>query len=273
MDYEKYFNLINIGNSQEALEYKNAEIPDVVYKYYSLTDDEKMNEQKLRTLENGKVYLSSLAGFNDPFEGNSLIFDNEKLAKAGWSVDFLEKFVSELKTHVRICCFSNAKEKQQNMPMWAYYANNHKGYCVEYKLDSKLKKQMYPVSYDEKRSSGNVLITSLLNELVKISQQHEDINENTDEYLTMLSYMSYLTFTCKHISWRHEREIRLLLPDVCGDYVDMQPEKIYVGMQCEDRYMKELLRISKKFEKNCKDYKMDGIGNDFNHFLLERELK
>ena len=88
MDYEKYFNLINIGNSQEALEYKNAEIPDVVYKYYSLTDDEKMNEQKLRTLENGKVYLSSLAGFNDPFEGNSLIFDNEKLAKAGWSVDF-----------------------------------------------------------------------------------------------------------------------------------------------------------------------------------------
>ena len=44
-------------------------IPDTVYKYYSLDVSEKRDEENLDTLYKGKVYMSEIKGFNDPFDG------------------------------------------------------------------------------------------------------------------------------------------------------------------------------------------------------------
>ena len=164
IDYKKFFDLIKSGKLQDALEYKNTYVPNSVYKYYCLDDNDELNKMKLQTLENGKVFLSGLKGFNDPFEGKALYFDEEKLKESNWTMNILNKVTEEFATRARICCFSNADEKEQNMPMWAYYANNHKGFCVEYELKDEIKKHMYPVEYNETRLPGNVLIANFINE-------------------------------------------------------------------------------------------------------------
>ena len=42
-------------------------IPDTVYKYYALDISEKRDKENLDTLYKGKVYMSEIKGFNDPF--------------------------------------------------------------------------------------------------------------------------------------------------------------------------------------------------------------
>lgn len=39
-------------------------------------------------------------------------------------------YYTSLANGLRYTCLSNTDEN--NMPMWAYYANNHQGFCVEY---------------------------------------------------------------------------------------------------------------------------------------------
>ena len=44
-------------------------VPDVLFKYYSLSDDEELNKRKLQTLSEGKLFMSEIKDFNDPFDG------------------------------------------------------------------------------------------------------------------------------------------------------------------------------------------------------------
>ena len=44
MDYSKYIELIQSGNYDEAVAFKNSFIPDVLYKYYCLDRRHKLND-------------------------------------------------------------------------------------------------------------------------------------------------------------------------------------------------------------------------------------
>ena len=151
MNYETYINLILSGNPHDANRYKAAFIPNRLYKYYSLGDDPALNELKLETLSRGEVYLSKMEEFNDPFEGKALYFNKSLLEEKGWSRSLIETVSDTLRNNYRIACFCNAEEKEQNMPMWAYYANNHQGFCVEHTFNLDYMTFLYPVSYEPKR--------------------------------------------------------------------------------------------------------------------------
>lgn len=112
------------------------------------------------------IHLSPLAELNDPFEGHSIIkqfppdfvIKNPEILKNFLKIfqenqpsitenevieliqtdDFkkgLEKF-ENIKRFLfpkhGITCFSS---DPFNLPMWAYYADNHEGYCVEFEMD------------------------------------------------------------------------------------------------------------------------------------------
>ena len=49
-------------------------IPDYLYKYYSLNDDKKLNEDKFQTLNNQKIFMSDIKEFNDPFDGKAFYY-------------------------------------------------------------------------------------------------------------------------------------------------------------------------------------------------------
>lgn len=268
MNYDTYIDLISEEKYNKATSYKISCIPDILYKYFWLDNNEKNNELRLSALEKGKIYLSTLNQFNDPFEGNMFFFDEEELLKKNWRKETFKDFIKQMNNHARICCFTSSEEKQQNMPMWAYYANNHHGFCVEYKMTNSQKKFLYPVSYDNCRVNGNALLGNLINGIVDMVQK--DISEMPGE-ISGYNHLAYLSLASKHSSWQHEKEIRALVPLSFGEYFPAIPQKIYIGMFCSKKNKKRLIEVAKKFP-NCEVYQMQGIAENSSFCLREERI-
>ena len=123
--------------------------PASLYKYYS---DTKLN---FETIKNNSIWYSAPCNFNDIFDCNISI-DDEKIfnnalnlfpdkrgVRTGspmWKklkeeinrgLYMLEIQFNELRNTTGISCFS---EREDSLLMWAHYANNHRGICVEYNL-------------------------------------------------------------------------------------------------------------------------------------------
>lgn len=101
-----------------------------IYKYYSLNRDLQLNSQKLGCLEEKKIYTSCRVEFNDPYDDKGYIYDRNIVEDCAKRLEIqwqLEDLYPDFK---RFCCFT--KSGINNISMWAHYANNHQGYCVEY---------------------------------------------------------------------------------------------------------------------------------------------
>lgn len=69
IDYVKFLEALDyFSNDAFNTIYKIIKlyVPKEVFKYYSLTDNEELNNMKFSTLENSEVYLSYATDFNDP---------------------------------------------------------------------------------------------------------------------------------------------------------------------------------------------------------------
>lgn len=264
MDYDKYIELYRQGRIEEAIAYKTTQIPTRLVKYYSLNDDDVVNKSKIEYLKEQKIYLSKFSGFNDPFEGKFFRFDKEKLEEHGWDKDSVVAYYNSIAESFRYTCLSDTDEN--NMPMWAYYANNHQGFCVEYLLAEKQKKYIFPVTYEPERISANAITTNLLYEYMKMKQEGKDYTETSadaDVYLQMM----ILSLAAKHKSWEHEKEYRI----ICHrDEFPAIPSKIYIGLNCKEEYKRELVKAAKSIGV-CKVYEM-GIDEDSNKFDLKQTL-
>lgn len=128
MDYDRYIELYRQGKFQEAVEYKATQVPTRLVKYYSLNDNVTVNKSKLQYLKEQRIFLSTASGFNDPFEGKFFKFDKDKLEKSGWDKEMVVDYYTSVANGFRYTCLSNTDEN--NMPMWAYYANNHQGFVL-----------------------------------------------------------------------------------------------------------------------------------------------
>ena len=270
MNYDYYLDLIEQEKYTEATEYKASCIPDILYKYYTLDDNEEKNNLSLSTLRNGQIYLSTLEQFNDPFEGKAFVFEDDAIAPKGLQKIDFQNFIDQINSHARICCFANPDEKHQNMPMWAYYANNHRGYCVEYTMISPQKKFLYPVSYDPQRVVGNVFMGNLIMGIVEMIKDGKDSSQIPGN-VSVYNHLAYLSLTCKHISWRHEKEVRALVPLQYGEYFPAIPSKIYIGMNCSAEHEQALLDIGRSFI-GCQVYKMQEATDESNFYLKETKL-
>lgn len=96
---------------------------------------------------------------------------------------------------IKICCFS---ERRDSIPMWAYYAKNHTGICMEYDTtllkDKDILNAIAPINYEKKR--------------------------NTE----------YVHFN-KSIEWKHEQEWRIAVRDYENDFLPFDClSAIYLGV-------------------------------------------
>lgn len=265
MNYDAYLDLIQQGKYDEASELKNSYVPDVLYKYYSLDRRTKLNEQKLQCLQDGKIYLSRLNEFNDPYEGKFIIFDDEKLEEKGWSREIVDGFYDNMANKFNVACLSNTNE--QNMPMWAYYANNHEGFCVEYHLSNKQKKYIFPVAYDEKRIYGNSIVTHIINELQSMIKQNLSLDNISSDF-QVYQHLVFLSLATKHESWKHEKEYRIMSP--LGRYFPIASKKIFIGMKCKPKNQKRLKEIGDGFCGYCEVFQME-MARDTETFELIRK--
>ena len=203
--------------SNEAADENVVEL-DALYKYG------KFDEYTEKLFTNNEIYFSSPDEFNDPFdsrpryicEGNkqqveNYLFELYRKKYPGLSEEKIfadvkreiinkgkERIVlkealetsrdrDRLRRMLGICCFS---EKRDNILMWAHYAKQHTGFCLEFDIDNDFFRPItraIKVEYD-----------SLLPEIDIMQLRNYPRNELAEKLLT------------KANDWEYEKEWRIV---------------------------------------------------------------
>lgn len=138
------------------------------------------------------------------------------------------------------------------MELWAHYAQNHEGFCVEYDMRQSINDDrvnamvlggLLPCSYGTKQI---MLSKQKMYKYVKnISfTQHEQIE---------FEKSIILAFLMKSSSWSYENEWRLILPlDICEIYENMIPffpiKAIYLGCKMPTDNREFMYRLAQRKE-------------------------
>lgn len=262
MDWFKQFlELYMKGHRKEAYLLKHCNIPNKLYKYMRI-DDKRIN-----ALLNGQIWFSIPRELNDPYDCYGVYWNEHDLSNLFKDVlppqvfekqtvnDIAMGAIKSLREHIRVTCFS---EELYSMPLWAHYADNHRGICVEYDFsqlgpDESFIQYLYPVGYDIERYD----ITDLLK---------RSFSMNIDSRIYLLFFLMLL----KHKSWEYEKEWRILLPTdesrSCLIDCPIQPSAVYFGLNCKD-YKEIKNRLIEKIRcpmyrlviTNSKYFKLDAV--------------
>jgi len=255
MDYVKAMGIIlsckDDDQQNEALSviYRvtRLHIPDVLFKYYSLSDDEELNKKKILTLKDQQVYNALFEDMNDPFDGKSYFYRHEVIKKYICNDEELNKPIP-FASFGRVSSFSEIGVN--SMPMWAHYGANHHGYAVAYDMkdsrNTELFSCMFPVQYSDKR----IDITTLVEEQFQTAlTAFESAMQRGETKIVLhnlsLVYCSALFGNIKHQSWSYEKEFR----NIVGKEVVTTaaiPKEICIGAKCSDTHTKELIQVGRE---------------------------
>lgn len=213
-------------NNLKFKEYSNDEGISLQLQNFELT-------LKIEAIEELKI------GINDPSK-----FWNKVIDK------FLEK---EINSHF-ISCFSTSND---NLLLWAHYANKHTGYCVEYDLENT--DNIFPVIYSLNKKKNSEILNKYFSNISKYSG---------DLYINFLLRKSY--------HWMYENEWRLILNETkgekCGNgiLVKFNPIKaLYFGTKMSEERKRKL--YSKFKGRNIKFYNMIMSENDYKMYFNKYE--
>lgn len=213
---------------------------------------------------------------------------NQELGAAIQEIDYK---VEKLKNiDIRVSCFSQFDkydEFYKQIVMWSHYADNHRGFCVEYDLSFLKEKNnlktpdlcfykekdkylnernqtiiragIFPVEYTAKRV--NIPFSKL--EKIKIeSSGNISSNSNIDEII-------YKTFVVKSANWNYEKEWRIIADsNICNYYDNKIPfpyiKRIFLGCKADKELIDTMINIGKDLNVEIVLLKMDG-----QKFILE----
>lgn len=279
---DNYFNK-DERNKIKWLEYKNEKMPDSLFKYT------RANKHVYDLICDDLLFLPKIEALNDPYE-IQLFYDIDKLAKeisfknrkivkkevdgaeieAQYVRDLNPSEIRELnyifrdinekiKNRTSLSCFA---ERNDINPMWAHYADNHAGICIEYDLknckDSFLKTLCFPVDYVEKNDVTDDLISTFI---------YGDFEE--------LLFLLKVT-TTKSKDWEYEKEWRIVFMETNKQYVDfysdkhyagfIKPNSIFLGLKIDEKVKQKIIDICKFRKINL--YQM--VKKEYN-FILKPE--
>ena len=214
------------------------------------------------TLSENKLWLSDFKKFNDPFEAKNFYTNIHKLKQCGYDDKDIEKIkfaqnlienfykATSFSTHLNDC-----------MPMWAHYANNYKGYCVEYEVLNT--RCIFPVFYENIRNESTIF-ARILHDLYQCGKNPTAENQNT---IIQESLILELSYCVKHKSWNYENEYRVLIPERNNlkscDELGLKPIKIYAGLNTIPAHIDRLQKISLQL----------GLGNIAHCKISEKEYQ
>ena len=223
----------------------NCKHVDAIYKFISFNQDEKLNNNKIDTLNRKSLYMSSPLDFNDPYdcelsfnllggledflriglnrEQRRAIKHNQKLkSETKYEAEKLQKELegdwNTLKKQMAVCCFT---ESVDNFLMWSHYANSYNGVCLEYNLNEvrDLKYFLSPVLYTDKLIRARDYITK--DDFVK------------DKYNRLIK-ATIISVLSKQSQWEYEKEWRIInvVKNESDRYISMPlPKVVYVGFK------------------------------------------
>ena len=260
-----------VGNPQEKKDaiaqighYYMCYAPTFLYKYYS------DRPEKLESVKAGKMWYSAPCNFNDVFDCDLTIDENGILNSAihmipdkrgirkgspmwrqlrqtlNMQIRSFQTTVEKLRSTTGVLCLS---ESNDSLLMWAHYANNHSGMCVEYELlgiNRQLSFSPVPVIYSNERACFH------------------SIDSNTIKNDSMGVFFESLT--SKSPEWSYEREWRIIRDDgACGTNWNVEkrgallnmicPTSIILGCMAKPEFEKVVYEYCEEFKINL--YKME----------------
>jgi hypothetical protein len=181
-----------------------------------------VNANTFSEIAEEQAWYSRYGELNDPFEGTYINRSNEA------TFDLLIQ-------QFRVCCFS---ESNNNLLLWAHYAENHRGICLEYDIpDDLCRTQVLSVKYSksqpvlekvERYPAGSVVAGAL--------------SVNIDKEAAL--------FLTKSEDWKYEEERRVLR------IAERQMEKgekhpvpgklsaVYFGLRTDEATKKIIFRLA-----------------------------
>lgn len=165
-----------------------------------------------------------------------------------------------VRTTSRVACFT---EKLTNLPMWAHYACQHSGICMEYDIKSieseYIKSRLFPVFYVRKLPS-----------FVSLSQRKQMLPFMMTDYLAIH----------KLEDWKYEKEWRLVIVPGHEGYSEetmrkdmkgkgmahkfSRPKKVYLGAKIDETKKKVVLNLCHKcgvdvMQMQCTEYGLQAV--------------
>ncbi|MDE6950497.1 MAG: DUF2971 domain-containing protein, partial [Lachnospiraceae bacterium] len=238
---DEYLQLLFEGKMDEAKNVRLSTIPDKLIKFIWL-DGSKTDDKKFLSLERNEIWFAQKDFLNDPYEYKGMLLDRQKMSEAGYPADIIDYYqtIFDFSDYGITCLSSNNIDY---LPMWAYYTNNHKGFCVEYEV---IKKDcIHEVLYEPERIKVASLILQsreAIKKAINLGQR-----EQADFYLTL--FLQNLFIKAK--SWEHEKEYRIVYPlnnnvgmNVPVNKLGMRTSRIVAGINCSENDVIRLNEIS-----------------------------
>lgn len=258
MDYILAMDLINqTSNKNEVFrmiyEVTRLHLPDILFKYFSLTENTSLNNSKLETLQNYKIYMSDVKDLNDPFDGKAYFYRPEQLKKYARLAEHSGKIIDDFSAISKIASFT--ANSVNSMPMWAHYSNNHKGFCISYDMKDKRNVQLsgctFPVQYTSKRIDVTDLMDFQVGEIIAGIEKH--IAEGKKEVLyndLSLIFMASFFSNIKHETWSYEKEYRCVTGATAKGmpFVTAIPKEVYIGMNCSQVHVDRLVKVAEELQ-------------------------
>lgn len=232
--YDKQILRGNLDAAKGILDkyFKTCKEDEKIYKFFP---GRKYN---LEGIKDKKIYLSRADQFNDPFDCLFLenchskeVYDQLKEVDLAYE-EYEKQCVSDKKSEkirksIYVTCFS---ESMDNNSMWSYYADEHKGFCAEYKLKDLYKEHgILPIVYVDKKPV---------------------LDENNKNYKQLIALI-------KHSSWKHEKEWRIVKCDEHEEkdgitIAGIMPTAIYLG--CNNmKHIDDNYKVVKNIYGFCSD--------------------
>lgn len=245
-DQSTFFGLLNNNsyNVQPAIKYMTSCVPDYLYKFYSLSDGsnkflKELDQKKFLSMEHNSNWFDLPSNQNDPLDMKMAYIDRSRLPPA--IANELSKAIEFLFHSMCLCSFIDSSP--ENLPMWAFYSNNHKGYCIRYRIE---KKELFrKVLYEDNRMP----IASIPMHFLEESSKSSKLGYETEE-LKWYRFILTILFSTKHSSWKAENEYRIWYPanHGCGQNVSNQdlgiiPEDVFLGKDCTGYYKEKIQKI------------------------------
>ncbi len=243
-------------------------IPNTLYKYFSLTNDIVLNEKKFITLQKQQLFMSDIKDFNDPFDGKAFFYNTNELA----NISRLKHIGGQLIDDFTV--FNKGTALTENdtncMPMWAHYANNHKGFCVAYDMNNPFNTALAGCTFPIQYTSERLDITSLMNKhanivTAEIDKQLAQGKKQVEISDLSLIYVTQYLCNIKHSTWQYEKEFRCTIAaNAKGTpYIDAAPHSIYIGMNCSEENRKKLITISKELSVPIYQMNFDELSESY----------
>ena len=125
--------------------------------------------------------------------------------------DMLKDVYKKIKSSVIVSCFGSSNDQ---LLMWAHYADKHRGACLEFEIDDK---DFKAVEYDKKKPEFELYKT------LQIIFGHQFVGEDIDVENEKYSFL-YKPLLTKSLDWEYEGEIR------CVYSLNKRDPKIYEGL-------------------------------------------